>query len=136
MSEQENIEVVQRLLFAGGQGDVRTVVEALDDNVVWESPVTRTEHKGITWSRPRHGPKEVMEFFKELHDNAAVEPFYDLKITAQDDRVVIEGKNRGTAKTTGKNYEHNWVMIFVVRNGKIAENRHYYDTADIESAFL
>lgn len=136
MSEQENIRVVQRLLFAGSQGDMGTVVEALDNNVKWESPVTRTEHKGITWNRPRHGPRETMEFFQELHEKAAVEPFYDLKITAQGDRVVIEGKNRGIARSTGKDYEHDWVMVFVVRNGKIAEHRHYYDTADIETAFL
>jgi uncharacterized protein len=135
MSEQQNIELVQRMISAVGQGDMRTVMETLDDNIVFQSPVTRTEHKGITWSRPRHGPRELMEFFNELHVNAAVEQFEDLTFTAQGDRVIIEGRNRGTARATGKTYEHTWVMVFVVRNGKISEHRHYYDTADIEPAF-
>jgi uncharacterized protein len=136
MNEQENIVVVKNLLNAVGRGDMKGMMDVLADDVEWQSPMTRTEHEGITWSRPRHGPRELIEFFNELHVNAVVEQFEDLTFTAQGDRVIIEGRNRGTARATGKTYEHNWVMVFVVRNGKISEHRHYYDTADIEPAFF
>jgi uncharacterized protein len=136
MDEQENIEIVQRFYAAIGQGDMVTAKELLADFVEWQSPVTRTDHVGITWYRPRIGRDEVLGFFKELSQNAIIEPFEDLKFIVQNDRVVVEGRNRGSALATGRFYEHRWVMIFVVRNGKILEQRHYYDTADIEPAFL
>jgi len=49
--------------------------------------------------------------------------------------VVIEGRNRGIARITGRTYEHDWVMIFTLCNGKIVRFRHYYDTADVLVAF-
>jgi ketosteroid isomerase-like protein len=56
-------------------------------------------------------------------------------ITAQNDRVVVEGRNRGKVTSTGKAYEHDWVMVFEVIGGKITKNMNYYDTADLEGAF-
>ena len=93
---------------------------------------------GITWYRPRIGRDDVLGFFKELSQNAMIEPFEDLKFIAQNDHVIVEGKIRGSALHPQNTfeYEHSWVMIFVLRNGKILEQRHYYDTADIEPAFL
>jgi hypothetical protein len=136
MNERENIGVVKKLLDAVGKGDMQAMVDVLADDVEWQSPVTRTEHKGITWSRERHGREEVLGFFSELSQKSKIEPFEEMKFTAQDDRVVIEGKNRGSARGTSKPYEHNWIMVFDLQGGKIVKHRHYYDTADIESAFL
>lgn len=53
---------------------------------------------------------------------------------AAGDRVVTEGRNRNTARATGRAYEHEWVMVFTIRDGKIARFRHYYDPADITHA--
>jgi hypothetical protein len=136
MDGQDNIEIVKKLYAAIGQGDMVVAKELLADCVEWQSPVTRTDHAGITWYRPRIGRDNVLGFFKELSQKAVIEPFEDLKFIAQNDCVVVEGKNRGSALATGRFYEHRWVMIFVLRNGKVVEQRHYYDTADIEPAFL
>ncbi|MDD1767532.1 MAG: nuclear transport factor 2 family protein [Methanomassiliicoccales archaeon] len=136
MSERENVEIVQRLFAALGRRDIQAMRDALADDVKWQSPVTGTEHRGITWSRARQGKDEVMAFFGELSQKSRIEPFTDLIFTAQDNRVVVEGRNRGTALSTGRTYCHDWVMIFLLRDGKICEQRHYYDTADIESAFI
>jgi ketosteroid isomerase-like protein len=135
MNEQENIGVVKMLLDAVGQRDMRTVVNLLADNVEWQSPMTRTKHKSLTWSRLRHGREEVLDFFFELDQKSKLEPFEEMKFTAQEDRVILEGMNRGSARSSGKPYEHNWIMVFDLQGGKIVKHRHYYDTADIESAF-
>lgn len=136
MNEQENIKIVQKLYAAIGQGDIVTAKELLSDRVEWQSPVTRTNHVGITWYRPRKGKDDVLGFFKELSQKAVMGPFEDLKFIAQNDLVVVEGKNNGSVIATGRSYEHSWVMVFVIRDGKVIEQRHYYDTADIESSFL
>lgn len=136
ISEQENIGVVVRLLDAVGQGDMQSIKDILAEDVEWQSPVTRTKHRGITWDRQRHGHGEVMDFFEELNQKSRLEPFEEMKFIAQNDRVVLEGMNRGSARNTGKPYEHNWIMVFEIKGGKIVKHRHYYDTADIEPAFL
>jgi len=53
------------------------------------------------------------------------------EITTQENRVVVEGKNQGKIKANNKTYEHNWVMIFTFKNGKVTRFRHYYDSADL-----
>lgn len=54
--------------------------------------------------------------------------------TASADRVVVEGHNKGTVLATGKVYEHDWVMIFTIRDGQVVRFRDYYAPADIEVA--
>jgi len=76
----------------------------------------------------------VANWFQVLAEHVAPEPFTGLKFTALGDRVVVEGSNAGTARATGRRYEHDWVMVFTVRDGQIRRFRHYYDPADIAIA--
>jgi len=135
MSEEENVRVVQQMFAAIEQGNIPVALNILAEDVDWQSPVTRTKPRGISWAKPRHGREEVAKFFKELSEKMQIERMEVLEFTAHGDRVVVEGKNRGTVKTTGRTYEHDWVMVFTVRGGKIVRHRHYYDTADILVAF-
>jgi len=134
-SEEENVQVVQQLFAAFGQGNIAAVLQMLAEDVDYQSPVTRTEPVEISWAKPRHSREEVALHFKELAEKVQPEPFEQLEFTAQGDRVVVEGRNRGTVRSTGRTYEHDWVMVFTLRDGKIVRYRHYYDTADIIAAF-
>jgi steroid delta-isomerase-like uncharacterized protein len=135
MKEQENVQVVQKMFEGFGQRDLPAVLDTLAEDAYWQSPVTRAVSKQISWARPRHGREQVATFFKELFEKVQPERLEPLQFTAQDDRVIVEGKNRGTVKSTGKNYEHDWVMVFTLVDGKILKFKHYYDTADILVAF-
>lgn len=135
MNEQENVRVVQQLFAAFGKGSIPAALDILAEDVDWQSPVTRTRPGKISWAKPRHGRTEVAEFFKELSEKMQIERMETLDFTAQGDRVLVEGKNGGIVRYTGRTYEHDWVMVFTVRGGKIVRHRHYYDTADILVAF-
>jgi steroid delta-isomerase-like uncharacterized protein len=135
MKEQENVQAVQQMFAAFGQRDLPAVLDTLAEDVYWQSPVTRAVSKEISWARPRHGREQVATFFKELFEKVQPERLEPSQFTAQGDRVIVEGKNRGTVRSTGKNYEHDWVMVFNVLDGKIVKLNHYYDTADILVAF-
>ena len=135
MGEKENIQVVQQMYAAFNRHDIPAVLEILSDDVDWHSPVTRTQHDEISWSKPRQDRDQVATFFKELAEKVQPDKLEPLEFTAQDDRVVVEGKNRGTVRSTGKAYEHDWVMVFTVRQGKIARMWHYYDSIDIRECF-
>ena len=85
---------------------------------------------------PDVGPVRGISKFEWRKTEAILpERLEPLEFTAQGDRVTVEGKNRGTVKSTGRAYEHDWVMVFTLREGKIKRLLHYYDTADIVAAF-
>ena len=129
------IAVVRDFYATLERGDLPQVINLVEEEVDWQSPVTHTHPPEIPWSTIRHTRQEVAAFFKELGQHVKPEGFELLGITAQDDRVVVEGRNRGTVRRTGRAYEHEWVMVFSIRGDKIVRFRHYYDTADLVGAF-
>jgi ketosteroid isomerase-like protein len=124
-----NVAVVREFFATLERGDLPGVIEFVGEEVDWQSPVTRTHPPEISWSSIRRTRQEVAAFFKELGQNVKPKGFELFKISAQDDLVVVEGKN------SGRTYEHEWVMIFSIRDNKIIRFRHYYDTADLVGAF-
>jgi ketosteroid isomerase-like protein len=133
--EEQNIQVVKRLFEAFGKGDVQGALNTFAENVDYQSPVTRHAHPEMSWAKPRHSRREVAAFFKELAEKTQVRSMEPREFTAQGDRVIVEGKNTGIVKSTGRSYEHDWVMVFTIRDGKIIKHRHYYDTGDVLVAF-
>jgi ketosteroid isomerase-like protein len=136
MSEQDNIQVVQAHLAAFGRGDIDGALAVVAEEVDWQSPATRTPNGLMPWSAIRRTRAEVGQFFADMGAHAAPEAFEIFAITAQGDRVVLEGRNRGRARSTGRSYEHDWVMVLTVQDGLIVRARHYYDTADVLAAFV
>jgi ketosteroid isomerase-like protein len=128
-----NVTLIQRLFEAFSVGDVASVLAALTDDVDWQGPVS--QHTGsLPWAGRRRGHEQVADYFRQLAATSQFHPMEDVVFTAAGDRVVAEGRNRNTARATGRPYEHEWVMVFTIRDGKIARFRHYYDPADITHA--
>ena len=132
--EEENVKLIQQMFAAFDRGDIPAVLGMVAEDADWQSPVTRAVSKEVPWAKPRHGRDELATFFQELREHMQPERLEPLAYTAQGDRVVVEGKNRGTVRANGRPYEHDWVMIFTLRQGLIARMRHYYDTADLLAA--
>jgi len=135
MEEHNNIQLIQEHFAAFGRGDLQSALNMVADTVDWQSPVTRNRPAEITWAAPCHSREEVKQFFQDLSEKVQPEKFEITGFIAQDDKVVVEGHNRGKIKSTGKSYEHDWVMVFTLRDGQIVNHRHYYDTADVTIAF-
>jgi len=134
MAENENVAQIQQLYAALGRGDLPTVLGMFADDVDFQSPVTRSGTPEIPWSGARSTREEVAGFFAEMGGAVDVQPFEILDIFGSGDRVVVEARNRGTARATGRSFEHDWVMIFTIRGGRITRCYHYYDTADLVPA--
>ena len=132
---EDNVAVINKLFELFGQGQIPAAMELFSDEVVFQSPVTKSKHKFVTWSSIRKNKHEIGTFFMELNQKIQLEKMQITQTTAQDDRVVVEGRNAGTVRSTGNRYDHEWVMIFTLKDGKIIRNAHYYDTADLEKAF-
>ena len=132
MTAAANIEFVNGLFAAFGRGDLDYVIDAHADDVVMESPVSQTST--LPWAGLRRGRQELVEYFEAMAANVRPEAFQNVVFTASGDRVVVEGSNPGTVIATGKRYEHDWVMVFTIQDGKVQRFRHFYDPGDIEAA--
>jgi ketosteroid isomerase-like protein len=129
---ESNVELVKDLFSAFARGDIGYVIDAHADDVVSESPVSRTS--ALPWAGMRTGRRELVEYFKAMAAQVRPDAFHDLVFTASDDRVVVEGTNAGSVVETGERYEHDWIMVFTIQDGKVVRFRHYYDPGDIEAA--
>jgi ketosteroid isomerase-like protein len=135
MNEQENILTVRRMFAALGEGELQSLLDMFAENVDFQSPVSRTKPSEISWAKSRNRREEVGAYFIELLAKVQPERLEPLEFIAQGENVVVEGKNRGTVRSTGKTYEHDWVMVIAFHNGKIIKFKHYYDTSDVVAAF-
>ena len=135
MKEKENVKIVKQMFETVEMGNIPDALDMFAEDIYWQSPVTQTGSKDLSWFKPRHGRTEVAEFFKELRDKVITDKFEFVDFTAQGDKVVVEGNNSGTVISTGKVYEHDWVMIFQLEDKKIIKYQHYYDTNDLIKYF-
>jgi hypothetical protein len=132
MQFDSNVEFIEDLFAAFGRGDIGYVIDAHAEDVVMESPVSRTST--LPWAGTRTGRRELVEYFETMAAHVRPEAFRDVVFTASGGRVVVEGSNAGTVVATGERYEHDWVMVFTIQYGKVARFRHFYDPRDIEAA--
>ena len=132
MQFDSDVEFIEDLFTAFGRGDIGYVIDAHAEDVVMESPVSRTST--LPWAGTRTGRRELVEYFETMAAHVRPEAFRDVVFTASGDRVVVEGSNSGTVAATGQRYDHDWVMVFTVRDGKVVRFRHFYDPGDIEVA--
>jgi hypothetical protein len=91
------------MFAAPGQGNLMAVVDTFAEDVDFQSPVTRTKPAEISSLKPRHGREEVAALFKEFTEKVQLERREELEITAEDEQVVGEGRERGIVRSIGLN---------------------------------
>jgi uncharacterized protein len=121
VSEQENKELIKKGYAAFSSGDVETVMDLFDDDIVWVQP-----GKSVI-SGTYRGKAEVMELLGE---------FAEKRLTVKVNGLVAEG-DTVVALTevfvggeTGQNAD-----VFTVRDGKTVRAQVHGDTAMLERVF-
>jgi ketosteroid isomerase-like protein len=132
MAEQENIKVVQDAYASFGRGDIQSLLDSLDENVEWILPGEGL----IPQAGIYHGRDGVARFFQPLSETTEFSAFEPGEFIAQGDYVIALGTYKGSAKATGRSFEANWAMSFVIRDGKVVKFREYTDTGAIAPAFV
>ena len=125
-----NVDVMKGLYAAFGQGDVPTVLGAMDPGIEWrESEGSPYQPSGDSWI----GPQAILDnLFMKLGtewDGFTVTPsaFYD-----GGDTVVVEARYAGTFKESGKELDAQGCHVWKLRDGKIASFQQYTDTAQFQ----
>ena len=124
MSEA-NVQAVQRIYEAFGQGDVATIVDLLADDVDFASEPDQT----IAPWHGRRGKSEVPAFFQALGETIDVTEFTPLAFASNETDVMAVIRFGFTVKATGKSGVmdlHHWWRF---RDGKVVLYRGTEDTA-------
>lgn len=128
MSEAANVELVQQAYAAFKRGDIPAVLDSLTDDIEWIEP--DVPPLGGVY----RGKESVAVFFKKLGDMSEFTSFEPIKYVAQGDHVVALGHYNATVRATGKAYECDWAMLFVITNGKVSKFQEFTDTAAFQAA--
>jgi ketosteroid isomerase-like protein len=133
MSESRNVQVVKDAYAAFLRGDVQSILASLDQNVEWEG-VKGAEgvapHAGL-----RRGPAQVAQFFQQVGGSIEFHKFEPREFIAQGDQVAVVGEYEGSLKENGTRMKSDWVMVFTIRDGKIARFREWTDSAQLVRAY-
>ena len=132
MKEQENVQLVQQLFAAFGQGDIPTVLDHLTTDVAWQAVGPADI---LPWAGMRHGREQVGQFFAALGQAVEFQQFEPREFIAQGDKVVVLGHSRQSLRSNGRVVEPDWVMVFTLREGKVTHYQYYDDTAATVAAF-
>jgi hypothetical protein len=131
MSEQENRRVVQSIYEAFGRGDAAGVLAACAEDVRWNFPPSEV----VPYFGERSGHDGVIDFLTRIGGAVEFEEFEVREVAPLGDRVFATGRERGRVRATGKTFENEWVMVYTMRDGRVAELRSYEDTAAVAAAF-
>lgn len=81
-----NVATVQAIYDAFGRGDVASILERLDPDVVWDHD---TPSYGVPIYEPRTGRAEVPAFFEALGQHANLYKFEPTNILTGGDQVAV-----------------------------------------------
>ena len=131
MSEQENTRLVQQAYSSFQSGDILAVLDLLSEDVEWLIP----DVEGVPGGGTRHGREQVGEFFQTLDDTQEARQFEPREFVAQGDKVVALDHYVWHVKSTGRQWESDFVHVFTVRGGKTTRSQEYADTTALADAY-
>jgi uncharacterized protein len=133
MAEAENTQLIKDAYAAFQRSDIAAILNLCDENVEWQG-VIGTEGV-LPQSGLRRGHAQVAEFFKQVAETTDFVSFEPREFVAQGDKVVALGSYSARMKPSGQDYSSDWVMLFTVRNGKVAAFREFSDSAQLVRAY-
>jgi uncharacterized protein len=128
----DNVEFLKGMYKAFANGDVPTVLAAMDDNIEWNE----AEGNPYNLGRPFVGPAAIVEgvFARVLHDIEGFE-IRPERFLGDGDTVVMQGRYWGAkAHATGEPLDVQVAHVWDLKNGKVVRFQQYVDTLHFAAA--
>lgn len=126
-----NVQLIQQAFNDFLQGNIQAILNACDDQVEWSS----YKNSDVPFSGTFYGKEGVQEFFAAIAENIDYQQFEPKEYVTQGDTVIVLGHHAGTAKKTGRTFDHDWCMHFKLRNEKVAYYFIFVDTLEQAKCF-
>jgi ketosteroid isomerase-like protein len=119
--------VVQTLYAAFGRGDVAAVLELLSDDSHWQFIGDRQ----AGYAGQARGKAAVAEWFAKVARADDIQAFEPREFLTGTDHVTVLGWERTIARSSGSEFESDWVHVFTLRDGKVCR---FVGTLDSEAS--
>jgi ketosteroid isomerase-like protein len=126
-----NIGIVKELYGARDRGDMQTLLAGMTPDVEWHSGGLLEDHPAFG---PRKGHAKVQEFFQTVGETFEFSEFSPLEFYSDKDKVFVLGRYAMKAKQTGKSFASDFIHVFTLRDGRVANFREMTDTARLVAA--
>ena len=127
-----NLETVQAIYDAFGQGNVPVILDQLDEAVEWERPGAG---HGVPWLKPGRGKAHVGQFFASLAV-VDISKFVPVNLLAGGNQVVAVIDIELTVKATGEAVRDEELHLWTFGpDGKVSSFHHVVDTAQHVAAY-
>lgn len=131
MAEQENVQMVQGIYAAFGRGDIPAFLDALTDDVEWVVPGP----SDLPFVGAFHGKQELQKWLGAVGQNLHFQAFEPRKFIAQGDEVVVLVHAEITLPRTNRDIVSSAAHVWTLRDGKVARQQSYEDTAAVADAY-
>jgi uncharacterized protein len=130
MNEQDNVTLIRNIYEAFGNGDVKTILDSIDQNADWINYGPAT----VPYTGTRKGHAQVLEFFQAIDSSTTGGKVVADTFIAQGDLVVATGRYQAVVRGTGAQIDSPIAHVFTVRNGKVVRWEGYSDSAHVAAA--
>ena len=118
-------DIVRNLYDAFGKGDVPAVLGALDPEIHWNE----AENFPYADGNPYVGPQAVVQgVFQRIGTDIEAFTVVPERFVEGDDAVAVQGRYRGTMKSTRARIDAQFAHFWRIRNGKVISFQQYTDT--------
>ena len=132
MNEQSNTETARRAYELFKAGDIESLMDLYTDDADWESPKT----ENVPHGGKRKGKQQMLEFMSLVGEHSENIHFEPRETVAQGNKVVVLGDYHWHIKSTGKEYQSDFVHVCTFNDdGKITGFKEYLDTAAARDAY-
>ncbi len=128
---QQNVSLVQSLYDAFGQGDIPTILGAMDPDIVWDIPQAPDYPLGGIHRGPQGIASEFFSIIPEYYQEFAAIPQHVLD---DGDRVIVLAEYRGKGKASGTAFQVPVAHVYTFRDGRWIRFQEYTDTGTIAAA--
>jgi ketosteroid isomerase-like protein len=129
--KEQNISIVQKAFQNFQQGNIADILSESTEDIEWGS----YKNSVVPFGKTYHGKKGAGEFFATLAATTEYKTFEPREFYADKDSVLVRGYHEAIVKSTGKNFGHEFLMHFKLREGKVYSFFAFVDSRDEAEAF-
>ncbi len=139
-----NKQLATAFCVAFSQGDWPRIEDLCADDFRWRAPTSQRrqsaalQHAPLLNADPGWSRSEMLAIFRDTKKRCSdgIFSLSPVAITAEDDRVCVEGLGHAVVAINGRAYDNRYHHLFVCRSGKLTELREYQDTLHLFDVWM
>ncbi len=125
---EHDVRALRRIYSAINRGDIDELASDVAHDIEWSLP------ERVPWGGTRHGRDGIRAFAEAFRDHVDGNWADPDDFLVAEDRIVVLGRLRGTARATGQDFEVEFAHVWTLTDGVASGLRAFYDTEAVLAA--